>query len=164
MALVVETGSGSSTAESYITVEAATTYHAAQGNTAWASLASDTVREQLLRKATGYMEQVYRYKWQGTRVLSTQALSWPRHNVVVDTFEVSYSIVPAEVKNACAELALKASISSLYADQGQAVVRESIGPIEVEYASGSSSTTQYKSVSAMLKPYFVATGNMGIRV
>lgn len=164
MALVTETGSGSSTAESYITVAAATTYHAAQGNTAWASLASDTVREQLLRKATGYMEQVYRDRWQGTRVLSTQALSWPRYNVVVDTFAVLSTVVPTEVQNACAELALKASTSTLYADQGQIKTRVVIGPIETDYASGSSPTTQFKAVSAMLKPYLNETGNMGIRV
>lgn len=160
---IVEDGSGLSNSVSFCSNEDADQYHARRGNTSWTSI-SHTTKHGLLIKATDYMEQVYRDRWQGARVLSTQALSWPRNSVVVDGFAVDADIVPTEVKNACAELALKASTSTLYADQGQIKTRVVIGPIETDYASGSSPATQFKAVSAMLRPYLNPTGNMGIRV
>lgn len=51
MSLVTEDGTAKADAESYCTVAFATTYHSDRGNAAWAALASDTVREQLLRPA-----------------------------------------------------------------------------------------------------------------
>ncbi len=169
MALVVETGSGSATAESYISVADATTYHAARGNAAWAALASDTVREQLLRKSTEYMMQVYRQSWKGVRMTATQALDWPRAYVylepVITGANIDYpnlvasNIVPTEVKRACAELALKASSAELYADQEQTVKREKLGPLEWEYDPNSQTTKRYSAVDAMLAPYFAGSGN-----
>ena len=98
MSLIVEDGSIVTGAESYISVADASTYHTARGNAAWAALASDAVREQCLRKATDYMEQVYRSRWQGCRVGETQALSWPRYDVEVEGYAVDSDIVPTEVK------------------------------------------------------------------
>ena len=68
MAIVVEDGTGKSTAESYISVADASTYHTARGNTAWAALTTDALREAALRKATDFMRQVYRSRWQGYKV------------------------------------------------------------------------------------------------
>ena len=155
MALITEDGSIVAGAESYCTVEFATTYHANRGNAAWAALASDEIREQLLRKATDYMMQVYRGRWQGYRKQDGQALDWPRSDVTVDLYDVDSDIVPLEVKSACAELALRASTSTLYADQSQAIVSEKIGPIETEYDKNSSQAVQYKSIDSMLRPYLV---------
>src|SRR4051794_18796289 len=120
MSLIVEDGTGLAGAESYISVVDATAYHAARGNTSWASLASDTVREQLLRKATAYMVQVYRAAWAGYRFSTTQALDWPRSYVPIPDAlggygsipaYLAWTVVPNDVKNACAELALRASVS-----------------------------------------------------
>ncbi|MFA5387275.1 MAG: DnaT-like ssDNA-binding protein [Candidatus Paceibacterota bacterium] len=153
MTITVEDGTGLSTSESYISVTNASTYHSNRGNAAWAALASDTVREQLLRKATDYMVQAYRLRWKGDRVSATQALDWPRSSVCVDGYSVDSDIVPNEVQTACAELALKASSATLYADQSQGVVREKIGPIETEYDKNSSQAVQYKAIDSMLRPY-----------
>ena len=143
MALTVETGTGSATADSYISLVDAATRHTNLGNTAWAALASDTVREQYLRRATEYMEGAYRLRWKGYSKTATQALSWPRSFVYREPFVqgavgsypylVSDTIVPNEVKNACADLALKSATVTLADDLGQAVVREKIGVIETEY-------------------------------
>lgn len=164
MALVVEDGTGKSNAESYISVADATTYHAARGNSAWAALASDTVREQLLRKATDYMLQAYREKWKGYRYVTDQALDWPRAWVYKEPFYqgavgtypflVDSDIVPTEVKNACAELALKASSATLMEDQEQLVVKEKVDVIEVEYSEFSPQGKRYKSIDATLSIYF----------
>ena len=166
MTLIVETGSGSSTAESYISVADADTYHINHGNATWATLTT-TVKEQLLRKATDYMVAVYRLKWDGYRYINTQALDWPRIYVPVrdicsvNAFPqyVDFDVVPAQVKNGCAELALKANSETLLSDQSQNVVREKVGPIEVEYDKYSPQYKRYLQIDNMLAIYFGSTAN-----
>ena len=165
MSLIVEDGSIVTGAESYISVADASTYHTARGNAAWAALASDTVREQCLRKATDYMEQVYRSRWQGCRVGETQALSWPRYDIEVEGYAVDSDIVPTEIKNACAELALKASAAELNPDLTQGVLSETVGSISVTYDKASPQFTRYKAIDAILSPYLKAGGggcSMGV--
>jgi hypothetical protein len=163
MALIVEDGTGKADAESYIAVADATTYHANRGNTAWSALASDTVREQLLRQAADFMVQEYRARWAGSRIGITQRLDWPRYDVPIKdaptgygTFAAVYPYdeVPEAVRNACAELALKAASGPLRADVTPPVVREKVGPLEVEYAEGARQTTVYLTVDNMLEPFF----------
>lgn len=167
--LITETGEGRSDSESYISVADATAYHAARGNAAWGALATDTVREQLLRKATDAMLQMFANRWAGTRSSSTQALDWPRYNVPMKdgpaNLPYSYGVrsyypsntVPAAVARACAELALKAASGDLVADGTQAVKREKIGPLEVEYQDATTSGTSYRAIEGMLAPFMVAT-------
>ena len=159
MSLEVELGTGSATAESYISVADASTYHSNRGNTAWASLSTDATREQCLRKATDYMRQVYRSRWQGCRVQENQSLDWPRFGVIVEGWAIASNIVPTEVKNACAELALRAATGDLLADQSQGVVSEAVGPISVAYDKDSPREVRYKAVEAMLAPYLNMGGN-----
>lgn len=168
MALVVETGTGNATAESYISVVDASTRHTNLGNTAWAALASDTVREQYLRRATEYMEGAYRQRWKGYKKTSTQALSWPRDDVYLDYSVggpdnlVSNTIVPADVKNACADLALKAATVTLAADIGKSVVSEKVDVIEVEYDTNAPAYTQYRAIDMQLSAYLKAGGKASI--
>lgn len=173
MALIVEDGTGKADAESYISVADATTYHANRGNAAWAALASDTVREQLLRKATEYMLQVYRLAWDGSRVDITQALDWPRLYVprvdVVGGYGgfASYydnDIVPVEVQRACAELALKANSGPLAPDLTQGKKRVKVGSIETEYDQYSPQTKRYRSIDLMLAPFLASTGGVNVRL
>lgn len=155
MALVVEDGTGKSTAESYISAADATTYHNNRGNAAWAALASDTVREQYLRKATDFMIQAYASRWQGCKVdASVQALDWPRYDVVVDDESIDDNVVPEVVKRACAELALKAISGDLMPDLSQGVLSEQVGSIKVDYDKTSSQLPRYPAIEAMLAPYF----------
>jgi hypothetical protein len=159
MALVVEDGTGLSTAEAYISVEDATTYFAARGNATWSGLASDTVREQLLRKAADYMEGAYRLRWKGVRNTETQALSWPRTDVVVDDFDLATDEVPTLVARANAELAVRAAAGDLLGDASAQVVQETVGPISVTYAPGARQGTAYKAVDAMLQPLLARGAN-----
>jgi len=160
MALIVEDGTGLVNSESYISVADATTYHANRANSDWLLI---TDKEAALRKATEYMLQVYRFNWTGYRAVTTQALDWPRSMVYLNDYaeeiSVSSTIVPNEVKNACAELALKTYTDPLLLqDTTDNVVKEVIGPITVQYSD--SSADKYKSYSAvnsMLRPYFRST-------
>ena len=158
MSLNVETGTGSSTSESYASVAFFDSYHADRGNTLAATL-STAEKEQALRRATEYMIQAYRNRWQGYRRLVTQALDWPRSGIVIDDFTViAYDSVPVDVQKACAELAFKAASGALLNDTGQTVIRKKVDVIEIEYDKNSSQSTQYKTIEAMLRPYLTGGG------
>jgi hypothetical protein len=162
MSLIVELGTGSATAEAYCTVEYAGTYHTNRGNTTWAALTTDALREAALRKATDYMENTY--TWQGMRKTDEQALSWPRYGVVVDGYLIDDDIVPEAVKRACAELALKSTTADLSPDMAQGVTREKVGPIEVEYDKSSPRITKYTAIDAMLASYLSSGSGSSIQM
>lgn len=160
MPLVVETGSGSATAEAYCSVAEASAYHSARGNTAWENLDSD-VQEQALRAASDYMVGEYRMRWSGERKTDEQALDWPRSLVPrKDRGAGGYyadDAVPQEVKNACASLALRASTATLRKDQPQRKSSVTIGPIHTTYEAGSKVAATYAEVDAMLKPFLTVS-------
>lgn len=166
MALIVETGQAGSDSESYVSVTNADTYFSNRGNATWAALAT-AAKEQALRKATDYMGQVYRLRWAGYRISTTQALDWPRYEVPrKDTgsggYYASYyadNAVPTEVVNACCELAVRASAETLSADLDAPAIREKVGPIEIERAQGVRETKKYPAVDNLLAP--VLTGSSG---
>ena len=163
MALIVETGTGSATAESYASVAYFQSYHLDRGNAA-AGLMTTAQIEESLRKATDYMMQVYRRRWCGYKAVYDQALDWPRSGVVVDEFViVDYQIVPVEVKKACVELALKSFTGELFADEDQKVTSEKIGPIEIHYDSASVQRKRYRAIDSLLK-VFLTGGSSGMRL
>lgn len=150
MALIVETGTGLSDAESYCSVAAADARHTAMGNTGWTG--ADAAKEAALRRATAFMEQRFRSSWKGTKLYRAQALSWPRYGAESDGWPVESTVVPPEVVMACAELAYRAAQGDLNPDSTQAIIREKIGPIETEFDRYSPQTTQYRSVDQLLAP------------
>ena len=166
MSLIVETGAIVAGAESYISVTDASAYHLARGNNTWATI-STAQMEEALRRGTDYMLQVYRHRWKGVRMSALQTLDWPRAYVYLEPVItganlefpnlVADDIVPAEVARACAELALKAAAGELYSDQSQGVVREKIGPIEVEYDRNSPRAVRYSAIDALLRPFLASS-------
>ena len=158
MALEVEDGTGKSNAESYISVADATAYFAARGNATWAGLASDEVREQLLRKATDYMLGRYGQRWKGERVSEDQALDWPRECAYANGFLLDSDAVPLKVQHACAELAVRASAGDLQPDAGPQVKSETVGPISVTYMDGARQSDAPKAVDSMLSAYLKGPG------
>lgn len=172
MALIVEDGTAKADAESYCTVAFATTYHSDRGNAAWAALASDAIREQLLRKATEYMVGAYRSRWAGERVTTTQALDWPRRYVPIRDAPGGYGLspsyyatdaVPTPVQRACAELALIANDGALAPTLTRAAIRKKVGPLEVEYDTNSPEAPRYRAVDQTLSPY-LAFGGSSVRL
>lgn len=163
MSLIVETGTGSATAESYISVVDADAYFLARNNAAWAAL-STADKEAALRKATDYMTATYRSRWQGARVYPSQALDWPRADVIIEDVGVLITVVPEMVKRACAELALKAATAELNPDLTQGVLQETVGPISVTYDKASPQRTRYAAIDAMLQPYLSSGGGVSMKL
>jgi hypothetical protein len=164
VALVVEDGTGKADAESFITLAAATTRHANLGNAAWAAAATDAVREAALRRATVFMEQAYRERWQGYRRTNTQALSWPRWWVSIDNFPVDPDSVPVEVANACADLALAALTDDLNPTLTRGVRRKKIGPLETEYDPYSPQGSRRPAIDMALSPFLKGSSAMATLV
>lgn len=164
MALTVENGTGLANAESYISVADANSYHNLRGNTTWLTISTQEA-EEALRRATDYMQQVYAGLWYGYKTTDTQALDWPRQDVPkLDTAYGNYylnNVIPQELKNACAELAFRAARGELLADIGQAVKREKIDALEVEYSEFSPQSKRYPAIDSLLSK-FMAQSSSGI--
>ena len=163
MALIVETGTGSATGESFCSVADSLAYHAARGNATWATITT-TQQEQALRRATDYMEAVYSQRWAGTRTTSVQALSWPRYNVCVNGFVTLSSSIPRAVINACSELALRAAAGELLSDSTQQKTRTKVDVLEVEFDKYSPQSKQYLAITALLAPYFESGSGFEVKV
>ena len=168
MALITETGSGSATAESYISVTDADTYFSARADAVW-TLLNTAAKEAALRKATDYMLATYGLRWSGVRKTTTQALDWPRlwcerRNVINGAFPLYWddTTVPVAVQRACAELAVRASAAELVPDVGAQVKSETVGPISVVYADGARQSDSYKAVDAMLAPFLRGGGQVAV--
>jgi len=173
MSLIIEDGSVVPGAASYISVADADAYHAARGNDTWDAVDN---KEAALRKAADYMVQMYRPRWKGYRKSTTQALDWPRemcfldpsvNGIGADAYSYGYgfgfvtvvpnNIVPTEVKNACAELALRAAATDLAPDISRITKDERIGPIAVTYENYLGPPfVQYRAIDAALAPYLSA--------
>ena len=108
MALIVEDGTGLATAESYISVADAEIYLDKIGDATFAALATVASKEAALRKAAQYLDEMFGLAWAGNRVLSTQAIDWPRQDATDDTgTAIDEDVVPQAVKDATSWLALQ---------------------------------------------------------
>jgi hypothetical protein len=175
--LVVEDGTGLSTANSYISLADAATYHALRSNTLWAdSTESDQV--SALVRATDYLD--YRWTWVGRRVGTTQRLDWPRLDAIDSEGILWTNQVPPAVKNACAEYALRVlgtgvalvdlSPDPVTDDGGKFITlkREKLGPLEEETrfsdARGVSTIKPYPAADRLLTSAgLVVVGGRSIR-
>ncbi len=130
MAVIVETGTGSSTSEAYVSVSTVTDYcvkHYAGTtiNDAWTA-ASTAVQEACVRQGAKYLDNTFRRRFKGVRTARDQALQWPRAFVVVDDsrdtvwrtqalntlvtdngFLLDSDSIPPRVQNANSELAIR---------------------------------------------------------
>lgn len=158
MALIVEDGTGKVDSESYETATAATTYHASRGNTAFATL-TEAQKEIALRKATDYLTQAYRASWKGYRTKTTQALDFPREDIEVDYIRtLANSIIPQELKNACAELALTSLTENLNPQLGRPTIEETVCSLTVKYSDSATQVKKYRAIDMMLMPFLSGKG------
>ncbi|CAB4130453.1 hypothetical protein UFOVP119_77 [uncultured Caudovirales phage] len=159
MSLVVETGSGLSTAEAYISASDFKTFCTNRGYR-WEDY-DDFQIEASLRMATGWIDTYSRYK--GTRLLAAQALEFPREGLI-DWSSYAVTGVPQRVKQACAELAFKGLTEPLYQDQdrGGEVISESVGGISVTYAAGAPTGKVWQFAVNLLKQYMRDPNQIGM--
>ena len=173
--LIVETGAGLPTAESYATVDEFNQYHTDRQN---AFTLSGLQIEAALRKATEYIEQVYTGRWAGYRNKDTQALDWPRSYVPREA-SVGYptggnytpegegyypfNVLPVQLKQATIILALKSVDADLLPDFDRLPKRETVGQLTVEYAENKSPVVTYPAIDRLLSRFFkdVNAGSIG---
>ena len=136
--LIVETGEGLSTAESYIDLAYLSAYATKRG------LSVVDITEANIIKAMDYFESSYQFK--GTKLVETQALAFPR---LIDGV-VEY---PVRVKNAVCELTIKSKSVELLADSERLTKREKVGDIEVEYSEYSRDEVNYNFVVNLIMPW-----------
>lgn len=173
MALIVETGAGLATAESYASVAEADARLANFGYTAWAGL-GQAAKETALRLATDFMVNTYRTRWKGYRVNTTQALDWPRSYVERPDAQTSQyggasyydsASVPAEIKAACIDLAYKTTQGvELAPDVDPAQKRVKVGPLEVEYDTTANQVTVFRAIETKLRPFLSNGGGAMTRL
>lgn len=130
MAIEIEDGTGKANAESYVSVSDLGSYLSNRGLTL---AASDTVKEQLLRKAMDYAEG-YGHRFSGLKLTRDQALQWPRGYATQDGYELPTDEIPTALKNAVCQLAYDINATDPFpVGEGREVIREKLGPIETEY-------------------------------
>ena len=131
----VETGTGSSTATSYITVAELTQYLEDAGLTI--TLTTDAEKQALLNRMTPVLDSFA--QWPGERMGNTQALEWPRGGAYYnDGISISSSVVPLEIKKALAFMVY-------YSNAGTDVIPVREGsPVKSESASVSGAVSESK--------------------
>jgi hypothetical protein len=141
MSLIVEEGNGLSDADAYISLAFCTAYNSSIGETGWAvdleSPTSVAAAEVAIRKATKYLDLKYGKNYTGVRYSSSQALQWPRSSAYTSDGYYIGAIIPACIKEACAEVARRILTGTeVFPDLTNSILskKESVGPISVEYA------------------------------
>jgi hypothetical protein len=152
--LIVEDGTCTQGANSYISLEDAVSYQTDRNRTDWLEL-SDNEKKASLIKATQYVDNLF--KWKGIRKYhQEQPLNFPRVNIFIEGYSVKE--MPRQIKDAVCEAAYYGFQEDLF------TVRESdIGNIkrikdvvedaveeEIEYFNKSESKVDFISKYAAL--------------
>lgn len=167
---VVETGTGSATANSYCSEAFATTYHETYGNPdAWLS-ASTFDHQDALRQATRALDIRYGSWWSGVRYGSTQALDWPRAYVYDAAGNpVPATTIPTRLQQATAILALLhvqgenilPSTSTTADIRSETLSSASGASKSVTYIGGKRAETQFPIIDRMLSSAGLTSGGAG---
>ena len=154
MALIIEDGTEVAGANSYVDVAGLDAYASARNITTLP--ATEAEKEALLIKAMDYISGK-EDKFQGSRVTETQALSFPRSNVVIYGFLNDSSNIPELLKNAQMQLAVDASTIDIQpVGKGREVIKEKVDVIEVEYSEQNDTNVQpvLTKAEAFLDPLY----------
>lgn len=165
---------GGSAADSMITLAEFKAYADSIGFV-YASVYTDDVIEQSVRKGTQYMVRGYRTRWKGFRTDYSQTMPWPRTGdsnngpsnyltpsytvgvIDADGYEIASNVIPAQVKEAGYEL----TILSLQGvdllprlQRGGAIESKRVkaGPVETEttYATSAAVRDRFLDVEGLL--------------
>jgi hypothetical protein len=136
MTLIVETGEGVPTANSYVDIDFIRAYAASRR----VPLSNDN--EIIEGFAIDAMDLIEARKFKGVRTYTDQPLAFPRSGVITEDGQYATNAIPSILKRAQAALVVYRSQGvSFFATENVegAVKREKIGPIETEYFDGASS-------------------------
>lgn len=164
--LVVEDGSIVANANSYIDYDYAENYHTLRGNSAWAA-GDSTEKQYAIIRATQAIDSIYKGKWKGNPTeYGTQELEWPRLGVTVGSTSIDDDIIPAAIKKAVCEAALRelTSPNSMTPDleRGGEIKRVKADTVEVEYSDGANATTTFTAIDGLLADLVTGTSASNI--
>ena len=107
MSIIVEDGTGLTTATSYVSLDEADAYayYTPAATLAQWNEYSDVQKNHLLAYATRLLDQ--RARWNGTKTVAASALRWPRQSAFDrDNLPVDPHSVPVQVKEAVCDIAM----------------------------------------------------------
>lgn len=162
MALI--TTPGAANAEAYASVAEYDAYLAARGI---ANATATEAKENALRVGASYLENQYRGRWVGARVVETQSLAWPRRDGVrgwgyplldLDGFDIPVDAIPAQIKNANIEAA-RLSLASVplepRLERGGMIksIGKSVGPLrkDITYMDGAPAVDRFLAIEGLLR-------------
>jgi hypothetical protein len=145
----------------YIEAIAADSYFAKAQNTTWLAL-SAAAREGFIIRATRLLN---RQSWVGDKTDDAQALAWPRSDTGVDG--VTDTVIPQEIVDACAELALDIAEGSGVEDVANTAQKlQSIkaGSVALTYFRGAEGSPKRfpQSVHELLSKYLTGVGSLAL--
>jgi hypothetical protein len=152
---VVEDGTGLSNATSYVAEADADQYFDNRPNHAsisyW-SAASSAEKQGALVEATAYLDSHYIWA-SGVKTAKANALDWPRLGAYdAEGYEILTTEIPQRLQDACCELAIRILAGeTLMGDTSPLLDSAQIGPLSVDFASGSPQTTSYTWVNELLR-------------
>lgn len=163
-ALIVEDGSGLSTADAFVSLADADTYFTAYDGALWNG--SDEQKKTAIRRATAWLSTAF--VWQGTKTHGrSQALAWPRAGIVDrEGWGITSDEIPFEIKEATYRAALYEHDNPFGLTPeivaGGVVKREKVDVIEIEYAIGSegggSKVPSLTAINNLIAQYVVSGG------
>ena len=164
--LIIEDGSIVADANSYVSYDFVENYHSLRGNTSWIS-GDSTAKQYAIIRATQSIDAMYKTKWKGNQTeYGTQELEWPRQNVDVVGIELDDDLIPASLKKAVCEAALRelSSANSLQPDleRGGDIKRVKADVVEVEYFEGATAQTVYTILDNLLADLVDGTATSAI--
>ena len=155
MTITVEDGTIIPDANSYVTVGEFTAYAAARNIVL---PADDEAKEALLIKAMDYIE-MYDLRYRGVRYDTEQALSWPRVYSYVRTG------IPAALKKlqmVLAVVSMSTDLLPVVTGSSQAITRETVGPITLEYTDESNSAPSIPEAQMLMNSLFGNSGQLRV--
>ena len=156
--VTTETGTGSSTADSYVTEAFCDDYFSAQNLvTTWLNATAKN-KQAAMRYATSWVDNHYGLQFVGLKTSSTQALEWPR-SFAYDRDGYPITGIPTALKKATAEVARRWLEDATQLDPdiaaGSNVTQDTVtvGPITISksYAGGKDAEKRVKVVDRMFQ-------------
>lgn len=161
MPLIVENGTLPAGANSYADLAEADAYHAARLTEAWAGAVTQAQKEAALIRASDWLNR--KVMWSGRKASRLQRMAWPRLGVVTGDGGIPADEVPAQVVDACCELAGFFVEQDYLAplERGGDIASLGVDVISVAYKGTAPAETVFPSLSGLLEGLGTVRGGKG---
>lgn len=150
MPLIVEDGTRPAGANSFAGLAEADAYHAARLTAAWTGEVTDAQKEAALIRASDWLNR--KVTWAGHKISRTQRMAWPRLGVTTHDGAIPADEIPAQVVDACCELAGFFVEQDYLAplDRGGDIASLGVDVISIAYNGTAPAETVFPSLSGLL--------------